>query len=142
MNKFLAAIALLLAALYAVYFTDWFKRENIRIMSKSFPDPRNKDTNSVEPINFYIVPKTKVKSIGVIAADDATNRAPHYLWRMVAVSNAVAVDDFPYGAGIKGMRPFIPSQDPEPLRPRTHYRLRIETDKVKAEKDFVPRSGG
>jgi hypothetical protein len=142
MNKFLIAVALLLAALYAAYFTDWFKRDKIQIMSKSWPDFRNKDTNSVQPINFYIVPKVKVKSIEVFAAEEATNRVPHYLWHMVAKSNAVVVTDFPYGGRIKGMRPFIPAQDAEPLQPRTHYLLRIETDKLRAEKDFVPRSGG
>ena len=142
MNKFLTGLALLLAALYAVYFTDWFKPAKIQIMYRSLPD-RNIDANTAEPVIFYFDHQIKVKSLKVCESSEyATNHSPHLLWNMVAVSNAVPLTDFPYGNRIHGMKPFIPKQQAEPLQPRTTYLLLVDGEKIKAEKEFKPRTGG
>ena len=143
MNRPLLILALLLAAIYAAYFTDLFKSRKIQIMYRSLPDPRNQDTNAVDAGTFYFRDKIAVKSIKVFSVPDAaTNAHPRYLWNLVAMSNAIPLTDFAYGASIPGMKPFVPMQKPEPLLPRTLYHLLVEGDRLRAERDFQPRAGG
>jgi hypothetical protein len=143
MNKFLTALALLLAALYAAYFTDWFHQTKIQIMHRSLPDYRNKNPDAVEPVTFYLQPAVKLRSIKVCVSDEyATNHHPHFLWNLMAAGHEVVVTDFPYGKMIKGMKPFIPGQEADPLQARTTYLLLLDGEKLKAEKEFKPRAGG
>lgn len=60
------------------------------------------------------------------AAEAATNKFPHALWRMTA-SRPVRLASFYYGEPIRGMAPSIPDSKPEPLVPGEKYRLVVET---------------
>lgn len=87
---------------------------------------------------FYFVDgEHSVTSLKVISVDEAaTNKYPHALWHLVPVSNAVPVTDFVYGNSPSGMKPKIAGLAAEPLRAGASYRLMVETEKLKGEKEF------
>lgn len=134
MNKqtgFLVSFALVLAALYAAYFTDWFKQKNIQIHWRISP------ANGA--LAFYLDKTYPLTSIKVVSSADAkTNKYPHALWHIMAKSSPALIDTFDYGMKVPGMEPEVASAAPEPLLPDTEYSLVIEAGKnVKGEESFT-----
>lgn len=141
-TKLLIVAAVILGGAYAYWFTDWFAEKKIQIKYRSLPG--RGAPGSIEPVMFYLVPKAhNLISIKVISLDEAaTNKYPHALWHLVPTSNAVQVTDFIYGEPPPGMRPKIAGVTPEALVPEGHYRIFLESEKLKGEKDFQPRPSG
>jgi hypothetical protein len=134
---FLVLTALILGAVYAYKFTDWFAKKEIQIKYRSMPGRSATFGNAV---SFYLDREYKITSIKVISMDDAvTNKYPRALWYLVSDSNSVPVTDFTYGGIIAGMKPKIAGVAPEPLRGDGNYRVEIEAGKFKGEKDFQTR---
>ena len=134
---FLVLAALILGAVYAYKFTDWFAKKEIQIKYRSMPGRSATFGNAV---SFYLDREYKITSIKVISMDDAvTNKYPRALWYLVSDSNSVPVTDFTYGGLIAGMKPKIAGVAPEPLRGDGNYRVEIEAGKFKGEKDFQTR---
>jgi hypothetical protein len=135
----MVAMAVLLAVLYGVFFTDWFRGGEIQIRYRSLPD-RKKPVRGVQPVTFYLDKEYPLTAIKVFSADEAkTNRYPPLLWHMVPETNAAPVDLFIYGRRVKGMKPAIARTTAEPLQPNTTYRIVVESGKLRGEQDFKPR---
>lgn len=126
MNKrtvLLIALAVVVAALYLTFFTDVFKAKKIQIMWRILPGPRQ----SVPTVAFYLDKPYALTSVKVVDATEAsTNKFAHPLWYLVAASNASATKGFVYGGQIPGMKPDVPSMQPEALQPDTSYALIVE----------------
>lgn len=138
----LSAIAVLLAAAYVSYFTDWFRKETIQVIASIRPSrissaPRDPDQQSVHPVSFSFSRKLKLTCVKVFAAEDVvTNKYPTPLWHLVSKSNSLPVNSIQYGYNIKGMEPAVARMQPEPLQPDVDYLLQIEAGPVKSETHF------
>jgi hypothetical protein len=131
-SKFLIFFAVVLAAIYAYRFTDWFAQKEIQIKYRTRPG---------EPIMFYLDKEYQVTSLKVISlADAATNKYPHDLWHLVADGKPAPVTDFFYGGVVPGMKPKIAGLAPEPLQLGADYRIVLESPKIKGEKVFQLRA--
>ena len=76
---------------------------------------------------FYLDKAYSLTSVKVVATEDArTDKYPHALWHIVAVSNSAPIRNFRYGERIRGMNPRDSTALPEPLDPDTTYSLLIE----------------
>jgi hypothetical protein len=140
-TKFLIFAAVILGAIYAYRFTDWFAEKKIQIKYRNLPG--RGAAGSVEPVMFYLEKEYPLTSLKVISlAEAATNKYPHALWQLVPLSNSVPVTDFIYGENPPGMKSKIAGVPPEALEPNGNYRIFLETAKLKGEKDFQPRANG
>jgi len=138
----LSVVAVLLAAAYACFFTDWFHKKGIQIMSAVRPVqpssiPRDPDQPPVYPVSFKLDGKYELTCVKVVAAADmATNKFPVPLWHMKSDSNSAPIDAFVYGASIKGMKPAVAMTRPEPLWPDVDYVLQVEAGDIRSQTNF------
>lgn len=131
-TSFLILAALILGAVYAYKFTDWFAKKEIQIKIRDLPGRGG--------IIFYLEKEYQLTSLKVISADEAkTNKYPRALWDLVSDSNSVPVTDFSYGDSIAGMKPKVAGLRAVPLQASGNYRIFIEAGKLKGEKDFQTR---
>ncbi|MGA2750515.1 MAG: hypothetical protein ABSG59_17220 [Verrucomicrobiota bacterium] len=129
----LVGLAVILAAVYVTFFTDWRKHKKIQIywtQSRSGPPT----------IMFYLDKEYALTSVKVVPAEEArTNKYAHALWDIVAASNSAPTKTFDYGQNIPGMKPVVPTAQPEPLDADTRYCLLIEAqNNLKGEITFEP----
>ena len=141
MNKrslFLVAMAVILGATYAYFFTDWFKKKQIQISFRTFPGRAVK--SDVEPIVFLLDKQYKITSIKVVSAQEyGTNKLAHPLWHLIPDTNSVPITDFGYGQHVKGMKPSVPKIAAEKLIPEAKYRIIVDAGKIHGEREFVAR---
>jgi hypothetical protein len=137
----LIAVAVALAAVYAVFFTDWFHKPHIQILPQIRPPQRNMrvavgDT-PVYPVTFAFDRKYQFTEIKVVAVDDEkTNKFPHAVWHMISDSNSLPTKALMYGAKLRGMKPKVPRAEPEPLQPDVSYHLYLEAGDAKGDCKF------
>jgi hypothetical protein len=125
---------------------DWFAGDVIQIHSRSRParagffrKNRRPAVSDTDPVFFAFDRKLKLTTLKVIPVSEIeTNKYPHPIWDLVAMTNSVPITDFAYGMRIPGMRPRVPGATPDPLVPGVNYRLLIESGRLKAQHDFVP----
>jgi hypothetical protein len=135
----LAALAIVLLAVYVIYFTDWFKTKTVQI-SHTLRHTRQADRlarSTGVVITFGLdrtVRLTEVEVYSVVQLQ--TNRHAVPLWHLVSDSNSVPVRTFVYGQNLRGMRPFIPGLHPHPLDTNQIYRLLVAAGKIKGQHDF------
>jgi len=138
----LSVIAVLLAATYAYFFTDWFHKKTIQIIPSIRPThasaiPRDPDQPPVYPVSFALDGKYELTAVKVVAASElATNKYAAPLWHLVSESNSIPTRSIVYGYPIKGMKPTVARQRPEPLMPEVEYVLLVEAGGRKAQTNF------
>jgi len=138
----LTVIAVILAACYVCFFTDWFKKETIQIIptirpSRSLTAPKNPDEAPVYPVAFAFDGSYRLTSVKVVAATDMqTNKYPTPLWHLISDSNSLPTKSIVYGYPIKGMKPAVPRARPEPLAADVDYVLLVEAGKIRAQTNF------
>jgi len=139
----LIALAVLLGAAYAYFFTDWFTHESIQIIPQIRPARPGKhagDSPAVYPVSFSFDGKYKLTSVKVVALDDLkTNKYANPVWHLVSDSNSVPTKAIVYGFPIKGMKPAIAQTRPEPLQPEVPYVLFVEAGKIKGQTNFFTK---
>ena len=136
-NLLLILLAIALAAVYAVWFTDWFRPATVEIFHTSrnlHPDARRGGQPSLifgvnHPLRF-----TEIKVVPLAGYEANKNVLP--LWHLVSDSNSVPVKAFYYGQVIQGMRPAIKGVRAEPLETNVTYRLIVTAGRTKGEHDF------
>jgi hypothetical protein len=139
----LIAVAVVLAAVYVAFFTDWFRHPQIQILPQIRPPSRNAKTApgdvAVYPVTFAFDKKYQFTEIRVVAADDEkTNKFPHAVWHMISDSNSVPMKALPYGAPLRGMKPKVPRAQPEPLQPDVLYHIYLTASgDARGEKKFM-----
>ena len=141
----LSVIALLLAAAYIYFFTDWFSHETIQIISQVRPNrpaniPRDPKSPPVCPVSFLLRGKFKLTSVKVVAAEEfATNKYANPLWHLISDSNSPPTKSFEYGGKIPGMKPAVPRTHADPLEPEIPYLLLVEAGKMKGRTNFFTK---
>ena len=125
----LIAVAVVLAAVYVAFFTDWFRHPQIQILPQIRPPSRNarsvpQGDVAVYPVTFAFDKKYQFTEIKVVAADDEkTNKFPHAVWHIISDSNSIPVKALVYGVTLRGMKPKVPRAQPEPLQPEVLYHI-------------------
>lgn len=149
-NMILVLCALMLTGVYVYFFTDWFAPPDIQIIHTIRPNvqrerqAKRRDTPppSSHTVSFAINRRLTLKSVRVIpAADVATNKYPHPIWHLISDSNSVPTKSVVYGQSLRGMRPAVKGDWPDPLHPNTAYKLLLESDRGKVEHDFKTPAG-
>ena len=143
----LSVIALLLAAAYICFFTNWFNRETIQIMAHLRPNrsatiPRDSKSPPVYPVSFMLRRKYKLTSVKVVAAEEfATNQYAYALWHLISSSNSGSppIRSFEYGGRIPGMKPASPGGHADPLEPDVTYVLIVEAGKISGRTNFFTK---
>jgi hypothetical protein len=138
----LSIIAVILAAVYVVYFTDWFRKDGIQIIPTVRPGsasviPRDPDDVPVHRVSFALDGKYKLTSVKVLVASElATNKYATPLWHLISDSNSVPTKSITYGTPITGMKPALPRARPEPLLANVEYTLMLEAGKTRSQTNF------
>lgn len=125
-NILLVAVLLALIAVYAVFFTDWFKAKKVRIYSAVPPVQNVNPRHHHAPIIFGLIGHFRLKEVRVVSlADYQKNSQAPSLWHLVSDSNSIPVERFSYGQHIHGMKPAVAGEDPQELETNVVYRLLV-----------------
>jgi hypothetical protein len=138
-NLLLMATALVLATVYVIYFTDWFRPKTVQIFhtSRNLHPRRQRGDGALPALIFGLSRPLKLTEIRVVVADDyATNHNVLPLWHLISESNSVPVKQFHYGQWIGGMHPAIKGVRAQPLETNVTYHLVLLAGSVKGEHDF------
>lgn len=141
-NWMLAGLAVGLAVVYAVYFTDWFRPKTMQIYHTIRVQPargagRGKPVPAAPQLLFGLSRQFALTEITVFPlAALATNRNPLPVWHLVSESNSAPVKAFFYGQNIRGLKPYVAGIKPQPLESNVTYRMVVEAGAVKGQHDF------
>jgi hypothetical protein len=131
-------VVLALAAVYAFYFTDWFKPKTVQIFhTVREMHFRRKPTDGTVALFFGLnkqIKLTEIKVVPLIEFEKNPDVLP--VWHLVSSSNSVPVRDFPYGRNIRGMKPAVPGSEAGLLETNIVYRLFVTAGKIKGQHDF------
>jgi len=162
-NAVLILVVLVLAGVYAVYFTSWFTPKVIHIVSHNERVTRTSaaransnpgfiqrlatlanagataDAATLQVI-FKMSKPYKLKDLKVVDLEQwQTNKNCLPLWHLVADTNSVPVDrPFNYGQRIPGMKSQVQGARPQPLQPGVKYRLFVTDGSADGAHDFTP----
>ena len=142
---FLVGSVLVLVAVYAVFFSDWFKPKFIRV-EHAVRSSREAwaggqrvvpDTKGAGSVTFALHKSYRLTSIRVVRSDEAaTNRFAHPLWQLVSKKGSEPTEGFAYGFRLPGMEPTVAGAEPEPLAAGVDYCLLVEAGSLKGSNVF------
>ncbi len=137
-NSLLVAVAVALAAIYVVFFTNWFRPETVQIFhTNRSPRFRSQSAEAMPGLIFGLNRQLKLTDVKVVTlAAFQTNKNILPVWHLVSDSNSVPVKSFFYGQRIRGLKPAVAGTRPQPLETNVAYRLFVKAGKVKGEHDF------
>ena len=132
MNKnswVLVSVAIVLVALYVIFFTNWFKPKVMHVA----------EMERSGRIHFTLGHPYNLTSVRVVSVSALeSNKYALPVWELKSDSNSVPTEFFIYGQWIRGMHPAAKGTRPEKLEPGAKYRLFVEAGSLKAEHDFTP----
>jgi hypothetical protein len=134
-NLWLVFLAVVLAAAYVIWFSNWFQPKTLAI----FHTNRDLRPNARfgGSLTFAVAHQTRFTEVKVVPlAAYETNKNTLPVWHLVSDSNSVPVKIFFYGQPIGGMRPALKGMRAEPLQTNVTYRMFITAGKVKGNHDF------
>jgi hypothetical protein len=130
----LIGLVLVLAGVYAVFFTDWFRTKTIPIShtNRSMRAGAAASRMIFGLGNYYSLTEIKVVPLAALQ----TNKLAEPVWHLVSDEGSDDVDHFVYGQKINGMDPVIEGAGAEPLQPSVTYCLFVTAGKIKGQHDF------
>jgi len=137
-NFVLIGITLVLAGVYAVYFTDWFRPKSIQIYHTNRPAHlAGRNGPAADRIffgfnDYYSFTEVKVVPLAALQ----TNKLAQPVWHLVSDEGSDDVRQFSYGEKINGMDPAVEGAQPEPLQRGVIYRLFVTAGKAKGQYTF------
>jgi hypothetical protein len=137
MKKNLALIGsvLVLALVYVIFFTDWFKPKIIQVSHTSRPG-MGRSAGTTASLAFGLDNEYELTEIKVVRVTDLQpGKDPQPLWHLVS-DGSDPVNHFIYGENIPGMDPSVDGSKPQPLQPGINYRLFVVAGKARGEHDF------
>jgi len=140
-NAALVTIAIGLALVYAVYFTDWFRPQTMQIFHTSrMVRGRRPSDHTLPNLTFGLSHRFRLTSIEVVAlAQWETNHNVLPLWHLVSDSNSLPVDSFFFGQNIRGLKPAVKGSLATLPATNVTYRLFVTAGKIKGQHDFELR---
>jgi hypothetical protein len=134
-NLFLILVAIGLATVYAIWFTNWFRPKTLGIFTTSRNLAMTRWRGS--SLQFNVMHPAQFTELKVVVLDAyRTNKNTLPVWHLVSDSNSVPVRNFSYGQYIPGMRPDIAGTHAESLETNVVYRLLVTSGKIKDHHDF------
>jgi hypothetical protein len=133
----LVSVALVLAVLYVIYFTNWFKPKIIHI-SYTERSIRLRGRPGTPTILFgFGGQRYRLTEIKVVPLDAwQTNHFILPVWDLNSTTNSVPMTAFSYGQRLRGMNPVVPGARPEPLQTNVTYRIFVWAGSRKGQCDF------
>ena len=138
-SSLLVAVAVVLAAVYVFYFTDWFQSPTVKIFHTNRNSIRHRNVQSVSMPNliFGLSRSSRITEITVgPLAEYQANPKLLPLWHMVSDSNSVPLKTFYYGQNIRGLKPAVAGSHAQTLTNNITYRIVVSVGKIKGEHDF------
>ena len=136
-NLFLILLAIGLAVVYVVWFSDWFKPRTVKISHTTRNLHTNRHESELPNLIFGVNPPVRFTELKVVPlAVFETNKNVEPVWHLVSDSNSAPVRTFYYGQFIRGMRPAINGIRAEPLETNVTYRLFVTAGRIKGQHDF------
>jgi hypothetical protein len=137
-NITLAVVVAVLAVVYAIYFTDWFRPKNIQIITQIRPMLQRGTAQGAFPVAFGLNAKYELTSIQVFPAKElATNELTTPVWSLAGDPKSKPVKAFSYAGGVPGMKPAMAGIPTTPLHPGEEYVLVIEAEGKVGKTNFV-----
>ena len=158
-NFFLIGLVLLMAGIYVVYFSGWFRTRSIIIDHTSRPVSTRAAgqlggryggrlgaragarTGAPTAPTFSLIfglddyyELTEIKVVPLAALQ--TNPMTPPVWHLVGEPSSDSIKSFTYAQPIEGMVPAISGLQPEPLETGVIYRLFVTDGKFKGQHDF------
>ncbi|HXF10846.1 MAG TPA: hypothetical protein VN625_08685 [Desulfuromonadaceae bacterium] len=138
-NLILIAGVLLLATVYVIFFTDWFKPKIIQISHTARPGVGRGD-DAVPMLAFGLDNEYELTDIKVVRVSDLqADKDPQPLWHLVSEGSDF-INHFRYGENIAGMDPAVDGSKPGALEPGVTYRLFVVAGKAHGQHDFQVKS--
>ena len=143
-NRALIFVALALAAVYVVCFTDWFRPKVIVIhhISREMRmehRPPGVPAPLIVPITFGFEKDWKLTELEVVELSAwQTNHDVVPLWHLTTRSHSIPLKMFRYGQRIQGMEPSVTGSRAEELQPGIAYRLFVTAGSAHGQHDFIP----
>ena len=145
-NWFLLIVVAVLAIVYAICFTEWFRPKTIHVTSINARVNRGLSARNFTadaptvPVIFKLGRPVKLTELKVVVLDEwQTNKNCLPLWHLVGKTNSVPISrPFYYGDYLPGMKPEVPGLRAQPLQPGVKYRLFVTAGSAKGEHDFQP----
>jgi hypothetical protein len=132
-NIFLISLVVVLAGVYVIFFTHWFKPRVMQISHTSRPEGGRDSVRMTFSLgDYYELTEVKV----VLLDDFKKNPDTPPLWHLVSDDGSDSISMFSYGESIGGMDPAVAGAEPEPLQPGVRYRLLVSAGSLKAQHDF------
>jgi hypothetical protein len=138
-NWMLAILAVVLATVYVIYFTDWFRPKTVTLFHtyRDLGVRAARQQGALPALRFSSNRQLQYTEIKVVScADMATNKNPFALWHLISETNSVPVKWFFYGQWIGGMHPAVKGTHPQVLETNVMYRLLITAGKITGQHDF------
>ena len=137
-NLILISGVLVLALVYVIFFTDWFKPKIIQISHTVRPG-MGRDDAAPPALAFGLDNEYELTEIKVVRITGLQNdKDPLPLWHLVS-DGSDPINHFRYGENIPGMDPAVDGAKPSALEPGVTYRLFITAGKAKGQHDFQAR---
>ena len=136
-NLLLVLVLVVLSALYAYFFTDWFNKPEIAISPRVRFSPSKRNGPEEIQVSFSFDTRCQLTEVKVFSvAEMETNKYPHALWHLISETNSIPLKGILYGQTITGMKPKIPKMKAEPLQPQRKYRLILQAGKYTGQTEF------
>jgi len=137
-NLMLVLLAIGLATVYVVWFTDWFRPKVVFIYHTSRNlRPNLARGNALPSLIFGVKPQVRLTELKVVSlAEFETNQNTMPVWHLVSDSNSVPVKTFFYGQRIAGMHAKIEGVHAEALETNVTYRMFLTAGRIKGQHDF------
>ena len=134
------AILLVLAAVYVIFFSGWFRSQPLVIHSYARVSSYAMRSRRPAPpqLIFGFEDKMRLTEVKAVSlADLATNANPPPVWHLISDSNSLPVDSFRYGQTLRGMRPAVTGARAMMLESNQVYRLFVRAGKLRGQHDFT-----
>jgi hypothetical protein len=138
-NWLLVATAIVLMAVYVVFFTNWFRPQTVGVFhTVRHVHSRVTRWGANPDLMFGIDRRLRLTEIKLLPLKEfESNPKVLPLWHLVSDSNSVPVKSFFYGQFIRGLKPSVPGSHAQPLDTNVTYRLIIRAGKIRGEHDFM-----
>jgi hypothetical protein len=131
-NISLVSLVVVLAGVYVIFFTHWFRPRVMQISHTGRPEGRGSVRMTFSLGDYYDL--TDVKVVPLDDFKKNPNTPP--LWHLVSDDGSDSTEVFSYGENIGGMDPAVAGAEPGPLQSGIRYRLLVSAGSVKAQHDF------
>jgi len=129
----LIGLLLVLALVYVVCFTDWFRPTIIQISSTTRALGGSRAAAAAHPA-FSLDDDYELTEIKVVPLDANHRPLDQPVWHLTGESDSIRI--FTYGRNIDGMDPVVEGSQAGPLKPGVTYRLYLRAGSARGQHDF------